>query len=95
MSEQNTSACAPKVGARADETPVLLPKCPHCGKDIPGLNVSTIILPTPANPAGDMTFLVPCCPFPDCGKIITAQYVGYTPRTPGVATPPPNLWRPS
>lgn len=87
MSEQNLT----QKGA-ATETPVLMPKCPYCGKDIPGLNVSTIILPTPQNPQGDMTFLVPCCPFPDCGKIITAQYVGYTPRD--VAAPPSSLWRP-
>lgn len=88
MSDQN-----PTERGGATEIPVVLPKCPHCGKDIPGLNVSTIILPTPANPQGDMTFLVPCCPFPDCGKIITAQYVGCTPH--GVATPPSNLWKPS
>ena len=84
----------PVTSHESPDTAVLMPKCPYCGKDIPGLNVSTIILPTPNSPAGDMTFLVPCCPFPDCGKIITAQYVGYTPRQPGVATPPSNLWKP-
>jgi hypothetical protein len=89
MSDQNPT----EKGNGAEETKVLMPKCPHCGEDVPGLNVSTIILPTPQNPAGDMTFLVPCCPL--CNKIITAQYVGYTPRTPGVATPPSNLWKPS
>jgi hypothetical protein len=71
---------------------VLLPKCPHCGEDVSGLNVSSIILPTPKNPAGDMTFLVPTCP--RCNTMITAQYVGYTPRDAGVATPPSNLWKP-
>lgn len=86
MSDQNPTQKGP-----VDEAKVLLPKCPHCGQDVPGLNVSTIILPMPQNPQGDMTFLLPCCPM--CNKIITAQYVGYTPH--GVATPPSNLWKPN
>lgn len=86
MSEQNPTEKG------AEEIPTLLPKCPNCGKDVPGLNVSTIILPTPANPQGDMTFLLPCCPL--CNCIITAQFVGHTPRVSGVGTPPPNLWTP-
>jgi hypothetical protein len=87
MGEQN-----PTEKGAASEVPVVMPKCPHCGVDVPGLNVSTIMLPTPANPAGDMTFLVPTCPL--CNKMITAQFVGYTPRAAGVATPPSNLWKP-
>jgi hypothetical protein len=75
------------------EIPTLMPKCPSCGKDIPGLNVSTMILPTPEDPRGNMTFLLPCCPH--CFCALGAQFVGHTPREAGVATPPQNLWRPS
>ena len=75
------------------EMPVISPKCPHCGEDVPGFNVSTMILPTPQNPQGDITFMVPCCPL--CNKIITAQFVGYTPHQQNVATPPKNIWSPN
>ncbi|MBZ5662730.1 MAG: hypothetical protein LAO08_20200 [Acidobacteriia bacterium] len=87
MNDQN-----PTQKGNASEIPTLVPKCPHCSMAVPGLNVSTIILPTPQNPQGDLTFLVPCCPL--CNKIITAQFVGHTPRTAGVSTPPSNLWAP-
>jgi hypothetical protein len=85
--EQRTKSYR-KAEARARKR--VLPKCPlrRNGR----VNVSSIVLPTPSNPQGDMTFLVPCCAL--CNKIITAQFVGYTPRQAGVATPPGNLWTP-
>jgi hypothetical protein len=92
--EQNPTEKGAERGG-AEQIEVVMPKCPHCGKDLPGMNVSTMMLPTPQDPRGDMTFLMPCCPFPECGKVIAAQFIGHTPRQAGVAMPPKGLWSPS
>lgn len=76
----------------ADQIPTMLPKCPQCGENVPGLNVSTMILPTPQDPNGNMTFLMPCCPH--CCSVLGVQFIGYQPNQAGVATPPSTLWKP-
>ena len=70
------------------------PRCPYCGRELPGLNILSMELPTPQ---GGMVWLLPSCPFvadengktvdgrEPCGKIIGAQHVGYS--APRIATP--------
>ena len=92
MTEQNPT----EKGAAPEEIKVLLPKCPSCGNDLGALNISTMTIPVPQDPRGDWSFMVPCCPHPECGKVVPAHFFGFVPRDPGqVATPPQGLWRPS
>jgi hypothetical protein len=61
-----------------------------------GVNVAAMKLPVPG-PDGKtvakfVSFMMPCCPDPECGIVLTVQYVGEE------AAPPPGadagLWTP-
>jgi hypothetical protein len=95
MSEQNpTQKGKPPEAGETVELPVVTPICPHCARQLPGMNICEIVLPTPQ---GGMTWLTACCPFmevkdgmakddkPACGKVIASQFVGYKP--PQIASP--------
>lgn len=91
---QKAKPAPPPETADMEEIPVFRPICPHCGRALPGMNILTMELPTPQ---GGMVWLLPSCPFmagengkaadggEPCGKIITAQFTGYT--SPKIARP--------
>lgn len=90
MSDKNPT----QKGAVA-AAPVVVPRCPSCDSDLRTLNICTMTIPVPADPRGDWTFMVPCCPNPECGKVVPVHFFGFAQREHGVATPPSSLWRPS
>src|SRR5689334_23002483 len=93
--EQNPTQKAPADPAKEmQKMAELKPRCPHCGRDLPGMNILSMEMPTPQ---GGMQWLLPSCPFfaqedgkaadggEPCGKIISAQFTGYT--QPKIARP--------
>jgi len=96
VSEQNPTAKGKPADVEkiTQEVAQLQPRCPHCGRALPGMNILTMELPTPQ---GGMVWLLPSCPFfagedgkaadggEPCGKIISAQFTGYT--QPKIAKP--------
>jgi hypothetical protein len=90
MSEQSK----PAMPAEMQEFSAPQALCPHCGRQLPGMNILTMELPTPQ---GGMVWLLPSCPFvagengkaadggEPCGKIIGCQFTGYT--QPKIARP--------
>lgn len=101
MSEQNrTQKGKPPVSEPGmTEIPQISPRCPHCGRALPGMNILTMELPTPQ---GGMTWLLPSCPFiagedgkaadggEPCGRVIGTQFVGYS--APKIARPGAGGW---
>jgi hypothetical protein len=59
----------------------LLPRCPHCRKDVVGLQVLSMTLPNPARNVSHVWNLV-CCPNPDCRCVLPALYCGDVPLNP-------------
>lgn len=95
MNEQNPTQKPPVAEKeRPSEIPILAPRCPHCGRSLPGMNILSMELPTPQ---GGMQWLLPSCPFfvqedgkasdggEPCGKVISAQFIGYS--KPTIAAP--------
>ena len=95
MSEQNpTQKGKTPAEAAVQQMMEVKPRCPHCGRALPGMNILSMELPTPK---GGMQWLLPSCPFvpgedgkaadggEPCGKIIAAQFIGYS--APTIAKP--------
>ena len=64
------------------------PRCPQCGGELKGFNVTTMGLPTPH---GLMSFIVVVCPYPECEVAMGFNFIGYQKEQPGVAA---GLWTP-
>jgi hypothetical protein len=72
------------------------PKCPACKKPLRGINVAGMKLPVPGADGVTiekfMVYMLPCCPYPDCGVVLAVQWIGEElPQAPGAAA---GLWTP-
>ena len=90
-----------KVMSTSQQPPIdprnLKPRCPACKRPVAGLNIAGImIMPTPGSENPPLSFMMPCCPYPDCSVIITAQLVpDQDAQAAGAPAPePPSLWTP-
>lgn len=84
---QIPSSNGPQPAQQNNDPPVvLIPKCPHCGGELKGFNVTEMGLPTPH---GIMSFIIVVCPYPECQVAMGFNFIGYRQGQPGAG-----LWTP-